>query len=78
MTTDEWIDLDEALGLYCQRVEIPFEEFLPLVNRSKGEKTLDVYLRDVYFVAYRIGESYFLDRRMFEQFLTRLAAASSS
>jgi len=45
------------------------------VNRSKGEKTLDIYLRDGYFVAYRIGEGYFLDRRMFEQFLSRLSRA---
>ncbi len=74
MTTEEWIDLDEALGVYCQRVEIPLEEFLPLINRSKGEKTLDVYLRDVYFVAYRMGDSYFLDRRMFEQFLLKMGA----
>jgi hypothetical protein len=72
MTTDEWIDLDEALRLYCQQMEIPAEEYLPMVNRSKGEKTLDIYLRDGYFVAYRIGEGYFLDRRMFEQFLHRL------
>jgi hypothetical protein len=44
-----------------------------MVNRSKGEKTLDVYLRDVYFVAYRMGEGYYLDRRMFMEFLQRMA-----
>jgi hypothetical protein len=70
---DEWIDLDEALRLYCQRLDISAEEYLPMVNRSKGEKTLDVYLRDVYFVAYRMGEGYYLDRRMFMEFLQRMA-----
>lgn len=74
--SEEWIDLDEALRLYAQRMDIPAEEYLPVVNQSKGEKTLDVYLRDVYFIAYRIGEGYYLDRRMFEQFLNRLTVDS--
>ena len=72
--SDEWIALDDALRLYAQRVDMPAEEFLPVMNRANGEKTLDVYLRDAYFIAYRIGESYFLDRRMFEAFLQRLDA----
>jgi len=74
--SDEWIDLDEAIRLYAQRVDVPAEDFLPVMNRANGEKTLDVYLRDAYFVAYRIGDGYFVDRRMFEQFLTRLTADS--
>ena len=71
---DEWIALDEALRLYAQHLDVPAEEFLPAMNRANGEKTLDVYLRDAYFVEHRIGESYFLDRRMFEQYLARLSA----
>ena len=73
--SDEWIELGDALRLYAQRIDVPVEEFLPHVNRENGEKTLDVYLRDAYFIAYRIGEGYFLDRRMFEQFLLRLSRA---
>lgn len=72
--SDEWISLDDALRLYAQRVNVPAEEFLPHVSRTNGEKTLDVYLRDAYFVAYRIGEGYFLDRRMFDSFLQRMDA----
>ena len=76
MTSDEWIDLDDALRLYAQRMDVPAEEFLPHVNRSNGGKTLDVYLRDAHFTAYRIGDGYFLDRRMFEQYLKRLTVDS--
>jgi len=72
---EEWIALDDALRLYAQHLDVPAEEFLPVMNRANGEKTLDVYLRDAYFVAYRIGDGYFLDRRMFEQFLVRLSRA---
>ena len=72
---EEWIELGDALRLYAQRMDVPPEEFLPHVNKSNGEKTLDVYLRDAYFVAHRIGEGYFLDRRMFDAFLQRLDAS---